>query len=74
DRLQGEQQQWLDQLAAAAPGQFDIAYRRQQIVAHDLSYRIHAAYAAAGESPTLRLVARNAAGVETEHSRSMGMM
>lgn len=75
DRLQPEQQQWLDQLAATtSAAQFDATYRRQQMVAHDQSYRIHAAYAYGGESATLRMVARNAATVEQDHGRSMRMM
>ena len=75
DRLQPEQQQWLDQLAATtSPAHFDATYRRQQMVAHDQSYRIHAAYAYGGESPTLRMVARHAASVEQDHGRSMRMM
>lgn len=73
--LQPEHQQWLDQLAATtSPAHFDTTYRRQQLVAHESSYRVHAAYAYAGDSPTLRQVARHAAGVEQEHGRSMRMM
>ncbi|HET7708268.1 MAG TPA: DUF4142 domain-containing protein [Sphingomicrobium sp.] len=73
--LQPEQQQWLDQLSATtSPAHFDATYRRQQMVAHDMSYRAHAAYAYGGDSPTLRQVARHAAGVEQEHGRRMRMM
>lgn len=67
--LQPEQQAWLDQLAASA--QFDSDYRRQQIAAHDASYRMHYAFAYGGDSPTLRLVARSAAGFELEHRREV---
>ena len=67
-----EQQGWLDALSAtASPAQFDAAYRRQQLVAHDASYRAHYAYAFGGESPTLRMVARSAAGIELGHGRQM---
>lgn len=73
--LRPEQQQWLDQLATTtSPDHFDATYRRQQMVAHEQSYRIHSAYAYGGESATLRMVARNAATVEQEHGRSMRMM
>jgi putative membrane protein len=73
--LQPEHQQWLDQLAATtSAAQFDATYRRQQMVAHDVSYRAHAAYAYGGDSPTLRQVARYSAGVEEEHGRDMRMM
>ena len=75
DQLQPEQQQWLAQLAATtSPAHFDATYRRQQLVAHEQSYRIHAAYAYGGESATLRMVARNAATVEQDHGRTMRMM
>ena len=73
--LQPEQQGWLDQLAAtSSAAQFDATYRRQQMVAHEASYRAHYAYAYGGESPTLRLVARSAARIEQEHGRQMRMM
>ena len=75
NKLQTEHQQWLDQLAATtSAAHFDATYRRQQLVAHEMSYRAHAAYAYGGESPTLRQVARYSAGVEQEHGRSMRMM
>jgi len=73
--LQPEHQQWLDTLAATtSAAHFDATYRRQQMVAHEQSYRAHAAYAFGGDSPTLRLVARSAAGIEQEHGRAMRMM
>lgn len=73
--LQPEQQQWLSQLAATASSEhFDATYRQQQIVAHDQSYRIHAAYESGGDSATLRMVAKNAATVEREHSGAMMTM
>jgi putative membrane protein len=73
--LRPEQQGWLDQLmATSSPEHFDATYRRQQMVAHETSYRAHYAYAFGGESPTLRMVARSAAGIEQEHGRQMRMM
>jgi putative membrane protein len=73
--LRPEQQGWLDQLAAtSSPAHFDATYRRQQVVAHEISYRAHYAYAYRGDSPTLRMVARSAAGIEQEHGRQMRMM
>ena len=73
--LQPEHQGWLDQLAATtSAAQFDATYRRQQMVAHDASFRAHAAFAYGGDSPTLRLVARSAAGIEQEHGRQMRTM
>jgi putative membrane protein len=73
--LQAEHQGWLDLLAATtSAAQFDGTYRRQQLAAHAASYRAHAAYAHSGQSPTLRMTARSAAGIEQEHSRMMRMM
>ena len=73
--LQPEQQGWLDQLAATtSAAHFDATYRRQQMVAHEASYRMHYAFAFGGDSPTLRLVARSAARIEQEHGRQMRMM
>ena len=53
--------------ALAASGDFDATFRRQQIDVHQSSQRMHAAYAARGDSPTLRPVAANAAAVEARH-------
>ena len=73
--LQPEQQGWLDQLAATTSAtQYDATYRRQEMAAHEASYRVHYAYAFGGDSPTLRLVARSAARIEQEHGRQMRMM
>jgi predicted outer membrane protein len=73
--VQPEQQGWLDQLAAtSSAAEFDAAYRRQQLVAHEASYRAHYAFAFGGDSPTLRLVARSAAGIEQDHERQMRAM
>ena len=73
--MQPEQQGWLNQLAATtSAAQFDAAYRRQQQAAHDASYRAHYAFAYGGDSPTLRLVARSAAGIEQDHARQMRAM
>ena len=73
--LQPEQQGWLDQLAATtSASHFDATYRRQQMVAHEASYRMHYAFAYGGDSPTLRLVARSAAGIEQDHARQMRAM
>jgi len=70
--VQPEQQGWLDELAATnSAAEFDAAYRRQQLAAHDASYRAHYAFAYGGDSPTLRLVARSAAGIEQDHARQM---
>ena len=70
--MQPEQQGWLDQLTATmSAAEFDAAYRRQQLAAHEASYRAHYAFAYGGESPTLRLVARSAAGIEQDHVRQL---
>lgn len=53
--------------ALAASGDFDATFRRQQLDLHLSSQRMHAAFAARGDSPTLRPVAANAAAVEARH-------
>ena len=53
--------------ALAVSGDFDATFRRQQIDIHSSSQRMHAAFAARGDSPTLRPVASNAAAVEARH-------
>ena len=58
-------QAMIDALAGA--GDFDSTFRRQQIDIHQASQRMHAAFAARGDSPTLRPVASNAAAVEARH-------
>lgn len=58
-------QAMLDELSAS--GNFDATYRRQQIVVHQAALKLHSDFAARGESPTLRTVARNAAPIERRH-------
>ena len=53
--------------ALASSGDFDSVFRRQQLDIHQSSQRMHAAFAARGDSPTLRPVAANAAAVEARH-------
>ena len=58
-------QAMIDALSGA--GDFDATFRRQQIDIHQSSQRMHAAFAARGDSPTLRPVGANAAAVEARH-------
>jgi len=53
--------------ALAASGDFDATFRRQQLDIHLSSQRMHAAFSARGDSPTLRPVAANSAAVEARH-------
>ena len=53
--------------ALSASGEFDSLYRRQQVDEHQAALKIHSDFAARGESPTLRPVARNAAAVVRRH-------
>jgi putative membrane protein len=53
---------WLD-----AQASFDPAFLRQMKLAHRRSLALHAAFAARGQSPTLRPVAANGAAVERAH-------
>lgn len=58
-------QAMFDALSASAD--FDSLFRRQQTDIHQQAVRMHQAYAARGDSPTLRPVAANAAAVEARH-------
>ena len=58
-------QAMLDELSAS--GNFDATYRRQQVAVHQAALKLHGDFAARGESPTLRTVARNAAPIERRH-------
>jgi len=55
----------LDELSGS--DDFDATYRRQQLAVHRAAVKLHSDFAARGESPTLRAVARNAAPVERRH-------
>jgi putative membrane protein len=57
--------------ALAATSDFDGLFRRQQLDIHQSAQRMHAAFAARGDSPTLRPVALNAAEVEARHLASL---
>ncbi len=52
---------------SSASGDFDAAYRRHQLTVHQAALRLHGDFAARGESPTLRSVARNAVPIERRH-------
>jgi len=60
----------FDELAAASD--FDSTFIRQQRSLHQQAARMHAAFAISGDSPTLRPVAANAAGVEHDHIYQLG--
>ncbi|MEO8547361.1 MAG: DUF4142 domain-containing protein [Sphingomicrobium sp.] len=62
----------LDQLSAS--GDFDATYRRQQLAVHAAAVKLHSDFAARGESPTLRAVARSTAPVERRHLDTMRRM
>jgi putative membrane protein len=58
-------QAMFDELSASSD--FDATYNRQQVAVHEAALKLHSAFAARGESPTLRAVARNAAPIERRH-------
>ena len=60
-----QHQAMLDELSAS--GDFDRAFVRLQRSVHGTALSLHSAYAARGDSPTLRPVAANAAAVERRH-------
>ena len=63
--MQAAHQAMFDELSAS--GDFDATYRRQQIAVHQAAVKLHSDFAARGESPTLRTVAKNAAPIERRH-------
>jgi putative membrane protein len=65
-------QAMFDELVAS--GDFDAAYHRQQIAVHEAALKLHSDFAARGQSPTLRAVARNAAPIERRHLAMMRRM
>ncbi|MEO5613064.1 MAG: DUF4142 domain-containing protein [Sphingomicrobium sp.] len=58
-------QAMADELSASSD--FDATYRRQQIAVHQAALKLHSDFAARGESPTLRAVARNAVPITRRH-------
>lgn len=65
-------QAMFDELSAS--GNFDATYHRQQIAVHEAALKLHGDFAARGQSPTLRTVARNAVPVERRHLDMMRRM
>jgi putative membrane protein len=65
-------QAMLDELSASSD--FDAAYSRQQIAVHEAALKLHSNFAARGESPTLRAVARNAVPIERGHLEMLRRM
>ncbi len=59
--------QMLEQLRAAAPGTFDLAFRDAQIAAHTEALQLHQNYASGGDHPALRAVAARAVPVIQGH-------
>ncbi|HYI42597.1 MAG TPA: DUF4142 domain-containing protein [Sphingomicrobium sp.] len=54
------EQAMLDQLRAAPPGTFDVAYRDAQVMAHQKAVTLFQNYASSGDNPTLRAAAAQA--------------
>jgi len=57
----------IDQLYAAAPGDFDRVYIAQQIPAHEQALAVQTAYAAQGDKAPLRASAKAAIPIITQH-------
>ena len=58
----------------AASSDFDATYHQQQIAVHEAALELHSDFAARGESPTLRAVARAAAPIVRRHLETMRRM
>lgn len=65
-------QAMLDELGAS--GDFDSTYHRQQIAVHEAAVKLHGDFAARGESPTLRAVAKAALPIVRAHLDAMRRM
>lgn len=70
--LLAEHQAMLDELSAS--GDFDSTYHRQQIAVHQAALKLHGDFAARGESPTLRAVAKAAVPIVRRHLDLMRRM
>ncbi len=57
----------LDRLRGAAPGEFDAAYKREQLMAHEEALNLHRNYADQGDAPPFRAVASRAVPVVQAH-------
>jgi putative membrane protein len=57
----------IDQLAAAAPADFDRVYLSQQVPAHEQALALMQTYASSGDTPQLRTAAAGAVPIVTEH-------
>ena len=65
--LTAAQQRTLGALQAAAGGDFDELYLREQIPAHETAARLHHAYALAGDAEPLRRTAATAVARVLQH-------
>lgn len=57
----------LDRIRAAGPGQFDAAYKQEQISGHQQALDLHRNYAAQGDVPPLRDFANRTAPIVQGH-------
>lgn len=59
--------QMLARLQGMTGAAFEAEYARQQMMAHEMAVALHSNYAARGDTPALRVVARAAAPVVSQH-------
>ncbi len=57
----------LQRLRAASAADFDMMYKREQMMAHEEALMMHRAYAARGDNPTLKAMAARAAPMIQMH-------
>lgn len=65
--LVGPLSEMLDSLENAPRADFDAAYKRGQIAAHEEALKVHSAYAARGSDAALRAKAQQAVAVVQKH-------
>ena len=73
-QLEPMQQQMIAELQPLSGAQFDAAYMRQQVPAHEMALALHTNYAKNGDTPSLKAAASKARPLVQQHldeARSM---
>jgi putative membrane protein len=68
--LDKEHQAKLEQLKTAASNQFDQAYMRQQVEAHQQALALHRTYSQKGDNPDLQATAQKISSVVEQHLKA----
>lgn len=66
-RMMPHHAEMLERLRAASPAEFDAAYKREQVMAHEEALNLHRNYADQGDAEPLRTVAARAVPIIQMH-------